>query len=134
MNDAATFASITVLVVDDEAFSLRFVGRVLGMLGVGRIIEADNGKAALDILSAGEIPIDLVITDIEMPEMDGFELARRIRYGIAPAYKDIPVLMLTGRDTDDNVKKGAIHKIDGFIVKPAKKELMETHLRRALGL
>ena len=134
MKDGTAFQSVTVLVVEDEPFSLRFVGRVLQILGVAGVIEAGNGCIALELLENSETPIDLVISDIEMPEMDGFELVRRIRYGTVPKYKDVPILMLTGQDTEDNVKKGRIHKIDGFIVKPPKADTLEVHMRKALGL
>ncbi len=134
MGDGSDFGSINVLVVEDETFSLRFVTRILETLGVASVLSAENGEQALEILKNSNTPIDLVISDIEMPEMDGFELVRRIRYGAVPQYKDVPVLMLTGQDTDDNIKKGRFHKIDGFIIKPPKPELMEIHMRKALGL
>lgn len=77
---------------------------------------------------------DLIITDIEMPEIGGFELARRIRYGIVPRYKDVPILMLTGHSTEGNVRKGKFHKIQGFIVKPPSPETLKRHMVRALGI
>ncbi|MDP6564017.1 MAG: response regulator [Alphaproteobacteria bacterium] len=128
------FGSVTVLVVEDDAFSLRFIGRILESLDVAGVISAGNGVEALEILQGTESPIGLVISDIEMPDMDGYELVRRIRYGTVPQYKDIPMLMLTGQDTDDNVKKAQIHKIDGFIVKPPKASAIEIHMKKALGL
>ena len=102
MKDGTAFQSVTVLVVEDEGFSLRFVSRILQALGVAGVIGAGNGCAALELLKNSETPIDLVISDIEMPEMDDFELARRIRYGTVPKYKDVPILMLTGQDTSYN--------------------------------
>jgi CheY-like chemotaxis protein len=134
MKDGTAFQSVTVLVVEDEGFSLRFVSRILQALGVAGVIGAGNGCAALELLKNSETPIDLVISDIEMPEMDDFELARRIRYGTVPKYKDVPILMLTGQDTEKNLMKGRIHKIDGFIVKPSNTDTLEIHMRKALGL
>ena len=66
--------------------------------------------------------------------MGGFELVRRIRYEVAPAHKDVPILVLTGKETERNVRKARIHKIDGFIVKPPTAEILELHTRKALGL
>lgn len=134
MKDDADFSSITVLVVDDETFSLQFVSRVLRSLNVGAVLEASNGDDAIQCLKNYEPNVDLVITDIEMPEMDGFRLARHIRYGAAPKYKDVPILMLTGQDTAENIAKGRVHKIDGFIVKPAKPKSLESYIRKVLGL
>lgn len=126
--------TLNVLVVDDEAFSQKLVTRVLGILGVTQMTLADNGIKALEILAAAPTPFDLVISDIEMPEMDGFELVRKIRWGAVAQYKDIPILMLTGQDNEENVQKGKAYRIQGFIIKPPKPDVLKNHLERALGL
>ncbi len=133
MTDDA-FKALHVLVVEDEAFSQRFVTRVLTTLGITQVTLADNGAKALEALQADGSQFDLVISDIEMPEMDGFELARRIRWGTAPQYKDVPFLMLTGQDTEENIIKGKAHRIQGFIIKPPKADVLKEHIVRALGL
>ena len=88
--------------------------------------------AALERLESHPGTVDLIISDIEMPEMTGFELARKIRYGIVERYRKIPFLMLTGQDTEDNARKGRIHKIDGFIVKPPKPDDLRMRMQLAL--
>ena len=128
------FGSLTVMAVDDSAFDLRLVTMILDTLGVGTVITAESAGQALDLLGDGDVAVDLVISDIMMPEMDGYELVRRIRYGVAPAHKDVPILVLTGKDTERNVRKARIHKIDGFIVKPPTAETLELHMRKALDL
>ena len=134
MTEENNFKSINILVVEDEEFSQRFVMRILEKLGVGRIITAGGGAEALNKLAEDPKNIDLVICDIEMPEMDGYEFVRRVRYGTVPEYKKLPILILTGKDTDSNVEKARIHKIDGFIVKPATLEDLDRHIRRVMGL
>ncbi len=134
MNDNNAFKPFTVLVVEDEEFSARIVTRILEKIGVGSVATAANGAEALEVLKNAEPPIDLVISDIKMPEMDGFELVRRICYGTVPQYKAIPILVLTSKDTERNVDKARIHKIDGFIVKPPKAEDLERRMLKALGL
>ncbi len=128
------FSSVNVMVVDDEEFAQRFVTRILDMLGTGEVLTADNGANALKRLAETDVAIDLIISDIEMPEIDGYEFVRKIRYGTVPKYKDVPILILTGMDTDENVQKARFHKIDGFIVKPPNAEDLERKLRKALGL
>ena len=128
------FGSINVMVVDDEVFAQRFVTRILNMLRTGEVLTADNGADALEQLAETDIAIDLIISDIEMPEIDGYELVRKIRYGAVQKYKDVPILILTGQNTDQNVQKARFHKINGFIVKPPNAEDLERKLRKALGL
>ena len=128
------FSSVNVMVVDDEEFAQRFVTRILGMLGTGEVLTADNGADALEKLAETDVAIDLIISDIEMPEVDGYEFVRKVRYGAVPKYKDVPILILTGKDTDENAQKARFHKINGFIVKPPNAEDLERALRKALGL
>ena len=65
--------------------------------------------------------------------MCGYEFVRQVRYGAVPGYKDIPIIMLTGKDTDKNARKARIHKISGFLVKPAKPNTLTNAIRHALG-
>jgi CheY-like chemotaxis protein len=129
-----SFKTIHALVVDDEAFSQRFVTRVLATLGITQVTLAENGQQAIEAMQAADSNLDIVISDIEMPEMNGFELVRKIRWGAAPQYKDIPVLMLTGQDSEENVQKGKAYRIQGFIIKPPKPEILKESIARALGL
>lgn len=127
------FTSLRVLVVDDEPFSQNLVTHVLEMLGISTIVAAENGLKALDAMRTAADEFNLLISDIEMPEMGGFELARKVRYGIVPRYKDIPILMLTGHGTQENVMKGRLHRIQGFVVKPPSIESMRRYIQRALA-
>lgn len=132
--DKATLQTIEVLVIDDEPFAQRFVTRVLNSIGIEKLITAENGAQALELLQAATAPIDLIICDIEMPEMNGFEFVRRIRYGIVPEIKNIPILMLTGQDTDQNIKSARIHKINGYVVKPPKADTLQEKIIEVMGL
>ena len=65
------FSSVNVMVVDDEEFARRFVTRILGLIGTGEVVTADDGADALEKLAETDVAIDLIISDIEMPEIDG---------------------------------------------------------------
>lgn len=86
--DAAT--TPTVLIVDDEEAILRFVRRVLQEAGLKTIVAHDGADAITTAAQAGDI--DLLVTDLMMPHMNGDELARRLRI----SQPDLPVLYLTG--------------------------------------
>ena len=127
------FSSLNVMAVEDESFSQTVLAKVLEEVGVASVTVAENGAEALDKLAQAEPKIDLVVCDIEMPEMGGYEFVRQVRYGAVPGYKDIPVIMLTGKDTDLNTQRALIHKINGFLVKPAQPNTLGDTIRRALG-
>lgn len=126
--------AVTVLVVDDDSVSRKFIVAFLDSLGVGNVVVADNGVAALDLLKAEEPKVDLIISDVEMPEMGGYELARRIRYGAVPRFKDVPILVLTGNNSERNERMARVHKIDGYVVKSADTSILRMRTVEALGL
>lgn len=80
-----------ILVVDDEAAVRQVVRRMLAEEDV-ELLEARNGKEALAVVDSQTVPIDLLLTDLRMPVMDGQELAQALR----PRFPDLKVLYLTG--------------------------------------
>jgi two-component system response regulator MprA len=114
------------LLVDDDPRVLTAVGRRLGFEGF-QVQLAASGQDALDAVSARRP--DLVILDVMLPEMDGFEVARRLR-----TRGDVPILMLTARDAISDRVAGLRSGADDYLVKPfAFEELLariEALLRR----
>jgi len=103
---------ITVLAVDDQETNLRLLEAVLAPRGY-RLVPVISGAEALAVLA--EAPVDLVLLDIVMPGMDGYEVCRRIRADEATAY--LPVVMLTASDAQQRLhalEAGA----DDFLAKP----------------
>lgn len=80
----------TILVVDDSATVRKFVSVSLSMQGF-RVLTAEDGMDALEKLPCE--PVDLIITDLNMPNMDGMELVRTLRSN--PTYKELPIIILT---------------------------------------
>jgi CheY-like chemotaxis protein len=80
-----------VLVVDDEAVLRELLARTLTEAGFD-VLQADNGKSALEAARGSALPLTLLISDISMPVMDGLELSRRFR-GLYPR---VPVLLISG--------------------------------------
>lgn len=104
----------TVLVVDDSPTMRQMVAFTLSNAG-HKVVEAGNGKEALGKITGGTKP-DLVVTDLNMPEMDGITLIKEIRK--MPALKFTPILMLTTESSDDKKKAGQAAGATGWIVKP----------------
>ena len=127
-----SLGSVHILVVEDEAFSLEAIRKVLNNIGATSVATASNGADALKLLEDADCNLDLIICDIEMPEMSGYEFVRMLRYGTVPRFKDLPVLMLTGHDTPKNLRRARTHKIDGFLVKPPTAESLRRGILDAL--
>ncbi|MFX6023557.1 response regulator, partial [Acinetobacter baumannii] len=81
-----------------------------------KMVEADDGSSALKILEAGALPVTFVLTDWNMPGMDGLTLLKRIR--ATPSLAHLPVLMITAEAKKENIVMAAQSGADGYIVKP----------------
>lgn len=106
---------IRILIVEDDDINRKLLASILKTIGFKNIAEADNGKTAWQVLQ--EQPIDLVLTDWMMPEMDGLELLQQIRKS-GTRLQNLPVLMITALGKQDDIMKAANLEIDGYIVKP----------------
>ncbi|CAN5165153.1 hypothetical protein BH11MYX1_BH11MYX1_13420 [soil metagenome] len=115
-----------VLVVDDDGAIRRVCSRVLGAEG-WTVVLADNGRAAIAELEAAKAPFDCVLSDVNMPELDGFGLVRELRARDG----DLPVLLMTG----DPSLHGAVRAIDqgavSYITKPFDHEVLAAAVARA---
>ena len=118
----------TVLVVDDSVSMRQMVSFTLTGAGF-EVVEAGDGKEAVDKLNGGAKP-NLVITDLNMPNMDGISLIKEIR-GMA-AHKFTPVLMLTTESADDKKKEGQSAGATGWIVKPFNPEQMLATINKVM--
>jgi len=117
-----------VLVVDDDPDKLNLLKVALSMEGY-LVRTASNGRQALAAVDS--YPPDLIITDIMMPEMDGYELARRIREN--PQTKFIPLILQTaGRHDPDDVRLGAEVGALGFVTDPTDLDLLLARARTLL--
>ncbi|WP_027859629.1 response regulator [Marinobacterium jannaschii] len=107
-----------ILVVDDNAFMRAAITKVLSNLGFEHLEQAENGQEALVKLQGSEI--DLVLTDIQMPEVNGLEFTKRVRCGLAGAARNLPIIVITSFSGDDTLSSALALDINGFISKPFK--------------
>ena len=107
---------LDVLVVDDSAAIRKILQRVLAQteLPLGKILEAGDGFEAIERLTANNI--GLVLTDINMPNMDGIELLKKIREN--PQWKSIPVVMITTEGSQQKVLEAVDLGAAGYVRKP----------------
>jgi len=117
----------TILTVDDSASVRQMVKFTLADAGY-TVIEAVDGEDALAKLT---VPVHMVITDLNMPNLDGIGLIRKLRAG--PACKGIPILMLTTESQEARKQEGKAAGATGWIVKPFTTQQLLAVVKRVLG-
>ena len=117
-----------VLIVDDDPVQRRLLENMVRRLGY-EVLLADNGEAAMRLLSGGERPVDCVVLDLVMPDLDGLGVLTRMREtGIA-----VPVIVQTAHGGIDNVISAMRAGAADFVVKPVGAERLQVSLRNALA-
>ena len=106
--------SMKILVVDDFSTMRRIIKNLLRDLGFTNTTEADDGTTALPILQSGNF--DFLITDWNMPGMQGIDLLKAVRND--PNLAKLPVLMVTAESKRDQIVEAAQAGVNGYIVKP----------------
>ena len=114
----------TVLLVEDDPAARQGLELALRRLGYG-VRAAATGEAAVDELGQG--PVDVVVLDVMLPGVDGFEVCRRLR-----RVSNVPVIMLTARGDDFDVVAGLEAGADDYVVKPAEPRVLDARIRAVL--
>lgn len=118
----------TIMTVDDSSSVRQMVNFTLKEAGYA-VVEAVDGRDALTKLSGAAV--HMVITDLNMPNMDGIELIRQVRSN--PAYKFIPIIMLTTESQAEKKQEGKAAGATGWIVKPFKPDQLLAVVKKVLG-
>ncbi|MCF2946707.1 response regulator [Paraglaciecola aquimarina] len=128
--DLFDIQDVRVLLVDDSKLARNHIHRVLNGLGLEKIFEAENGAEALTLLK--DNTFDLVVTDYNMPEMDGRELSEFIRFN--PETSHIPIIMVTSESTS-SLHMANIHQtgVNALCDKPFEVEEVRKILASLLG-
>jgi two-component system, chemotaxis family, chemotaxis protein CheY len=116
-----------ILTVDDSASVRQMVNFTLSDAGY-TVVEAVDGQDALAKLAS---PVNMVITDLNMPNLDGIGLIRKVRAN--PACKGVPIIMLTTESQESRKQEGKAAGATGWIVKPFTKQQMLAVVKRMIG-
>lgn len=122
--------AFNVLIVDDSMAMRSVIRKVISISGfdVGTFFEAGNGKEALEILN--EQWIDLVLSDINMPEMDGLTFVKKMREH--EVYKNIPVVMITTEGSQACIDEAMSLEVKAYIQKPFMPEVIKDKLEEIM--
>jgi len=114
-----------ILIVDDSGTMRKIIMRVIRQSGIdAEFEEAQDGFEALDIADSGNI--DLILSDINMPNMNGLDFVRQFRAKHGP---DTPVIMITTEGSDEVMERASAVGADGYITKPFTPELIQRTLQ-----
>ena len=118
------FAGSKVLVADDNDISMEIITELLTMNGL-KVLPAANGREALDqFANAPEGSVQMVLLDVQMPELDGCEAARQIRQLPRRDAASVPILALTGNSSSEDVEAAMQAGMNDYMVKPVKMKLL----------
>ena len=122
---------IKVLIVDDQSLVREGLSLMLSMYDNIQIVgEATNGKEAVELLNQTEV--DLILMDIQMPEMNGYETTIELRKNVK--FSNTPIIALTAGTTDGEKEKCLETGMNDYISKPIDKEQLKNVLNRWLNL
>ncbi len=113
------------LIVDDDKTTRKLLGLYLKSKGY-EVVPAENGLDALEKI--GTENINLVVTDMNMPYMDGIELTKTLRSDIN--FRNIPIIMVTTEADDDEKKKAFDAGVDDYLIKPTNADAISESIKR----
>lgn len=120
----------SVLIVEDDPVLARMLGHLMTLDGFAPRVAFRSAEIATEL--ARSPPPDLVLLDVVLPDVDGFEVLAGMKRD--PARRDIPVIMVTGRTTREGVMRGLAGGADGYVTKPIQYEALANGVKSVLGL
>ncbi len=120
-----------IITIDDSSTMRRIIKNTLQRIGYGSdVLEAEDGKQALDILSQNKV--DLIITDWNMPNMDGLTFVKKIRS--MSEWDDVPIIMVTTEAAKEDILEALKAGVNNYIVKPFTPEVLKEKIEVVMGI
>jgi len=116
-----------ILVVDDSTTMRRIIANSLKAAGFDDIVEAGDGAEALKTMAG----VELVLTDWNMPNMDGLSLVKELRGD--PAHAGLPIIMVTSEGAREEVMEALSAGVNDYIVKPFTKDVLAVKVKTVIG-
>lgn len=119
-----------IITVDDSSTMRRIIKNTLTKLGFTNVLEAANGVEGLDVLAKNSV--DMIITDWNMPEMDGLTFVKTVRS--KEEYKNTPILMVTTEAAKEDILTALRSGVNNYVVKPFTPDTLQEKVNKLLGL
>ena len=120
----------TIITVDDSSTMRRIIKNTLLKIGFSNVLEAGNGIEALEVIAQNKV--DLIVTDWNMPEMDGLTFVKTLRS--KDQYKEVPILMITTEAAKEDILTALRSGVNNYVVKPFTPEILQEKVFKLLGL
>jgi len=124
--------TVKVLVIDDEPFMRQLLNKALAQVEIQEIVGAVNGEDGLEKVKDNGGELDVILCDLDMPEMNGFEFVRRLRELPDPGQANLPVVIVTGNSMEESVRSAIELGISGFLVKPVTAQALQQRIEKAI--
>lgn len=119
-----------IITVDDSSTMRRIIKNTLQKLGFESILEAGNGVEALEVMAKNKV--DIIITDWNMPEMDGLTFVKTVRQ--KDQYKETPILMITTEAAKEDILTALRSGVNNYVVKPFTPDTLQEKVFKLLDL
>ncbi|MEM7180376.1 MAG: response regulator, partial [Spirochaetota bacterium] len=123
-------SNYTIMIVDDEPINLQVLNNHLSLQKYS-VLQANGGQEALNLLQDGDLP-DLILLDVMMPKMTGYEVCRKIREKYNANV--LPIVLLTAKNQVNDLVQGFIHGANDYLTKPFSKDELLTRIKNHLSL
>lgn len=120
-----------ILVAEDNPSLRNVLVSIVKKIGYEKVIQAEDGRSAWQIIEMGKV--DIVLSDWNMPELDGIQMLRKMRAASAPI-KDIPFLMITAADTKSAIITAGKEGVDAYIIKPFNVKTIGDKIQEAINV
>lgn len=120
------YNQMKVLVVDDMRAMRKIITKVIKEMGVGEILDAEDGNLAWKHITEAETPFHLIISDWNMPNCTGIELLKKVRED--SKFKNLPLILLTAEAEAHQVSEAVKLGVSGYIVKPFTPDILKQKL------
>ncbi len=129
---AVDISKLHVLVVDDEAFIRDLIVRLLKQIGTGQISSAVDGNAALNALEKAQPKVDVILLDLEMPRLNGYEFIKKLRNELSSPLSETPVIVVSGHSEKEALDRAHKLGVSLYLLKPITPEQVVTRINAAL--